>query len=443
MSKIKKCLAVLVCAAMVLAVMPGVALAEEGVTADGLEYEVYDNHVKITGYSGDITKVNIPVEIEGKPITVIDDMAFYHCQNLTEVTIPSSVIEIGDKAFGNCLQLTDINVENNNTSYASQNGILFNKSMTKIIQYPSGKMQESYNISPNVTAIEEEAFYGCDYLISVTIPDSVIKIGNEAFADCDSLIEINVANNNPSYTSQDGVLFNKLMTVLVQYPGGNERESYNISPSVTDIRKGAFLGCNAQSITIPNSVVNIEDFAFLNCRQLKSIIIPDGVININIQAFSFCTNLTDVYYAGSEDDWTNIDIYPGNAILLNANIHFNSTGPSPEIKVTVNGAPIDFDVPPMAIDGTTMLPVRYALEPLGAEFVWDGEARTVTITAKGKTIVLTIGSATALVDGVEKTMAQPAMANDGRTLIPIRFVSEELGYDVQWDSETNTVIING
>lgn len=113
-----------------------------------------------------------------------------------------------------------------------------------------------------------------------------------------------------------------------------------------------------------------------------------------------------------------------------------------DISVLVNGSAVDFDVPPIILDGTTMLPVRKALEPLGAEFEWNGERGTVDIEANGKSITLLIDSDFAVVDGELKVLNKPAMITDGRTLIPIRFVAEELGYDVDWDGATSTVIIN-
>lgn len=115
---------------------------------------------------------------------------------------------------------------------------------------------------------------------------------------------------------------------------------------------------------------------------------------------------------------------------------------SDAVNVTVGGNPISFDVPPQIIDGTTMLPVRLALEPLGAEFTWNERYQTVTIRANGKNIVLTIGAEIAVVDGEVSPLLKPAMIIDGRTLIPIRFVAEKLGYIVDWDNETRTVIIS-
>lgn len=113
-----------------------------------------------------------------------------------------------------------------------------------------------------------------------------------------------------------------------------------------------------------------------------------------------------------------------------------------EVSVIVNDDRIVFDVLPQIFDGTTFLPVRLALEPLGAEFDWNGTAQTITIRANEKVIVLTIGAENALVDGTAKPLAKPAMLIDGRTLIPIRFVAEELDYVVNWDDGTKTVFIS-
>ena len=434
MNKIKKCLAVLVCTAMALAVMPGVALAADGTTADGLEYNVYDDYVEIDRYTGDAADLIIPGEIDGLPVTSIDFNAFSGCTNLTNVTIPNSVTNIGEDAFyGTALY---------NDSANWENGVLYIGD--NLIEANDG-ISGDYAIRPGTRIIAHYAFNYCVDLTSVTIPDSVTSIGGFAFDYCLGLTDIYVAQDNPSYVDIDGVLFDKARTELIQCPSGNRKTSYEIPDGVTAIDYWAFSHCNnLTSVTIPNSVTSLGIYAFSNCNSLTSVTIGDSVINIGGWTFWNCDSLTDVYYAGSAEEWANIDISNGNDPLLNANIHFNSADSAThEIKVTVNGSKIDFDVPPTAIDGTTMLPVRYALEPLGAEFVWNGENQTVTITAEGKTIVLTIGSAAALVDGVEKTMAQPAMAIDGRTLIPIRFVSEELGYDVQWDGDAYTVIING
>lgn len=177
---------------------------------------------------------------------------------------------------------------------------------------------------------------------------------------------------------------------------------------------------SAPEVVIPAAlegkpVTGIEAGAFQACTSLTSVTIPDA--SIGYSAFPAVTASPMYITAAARETETKIVMGYYNDSLRSATKHYNSVGPS-QIKVTVNGAPIAFDVPPIAIEGTTMLPVRLALEPLGAEFVWNGENQTVTITAKGKTVVLTMDSDVAYVDGVAKTMARPVMVTDGRTLIP-------------------------
>ncbi len=124
-----------------------------------------------------LTSVTIPNSVTG-----IEYGAFEGCSSLTSVTIPSSVGRIGESAFAICSNLTTINVESTNYGYNSVDGILFNKDNTMLIQYPAGKSNSAYIIPGSVTSIAGRAFQGCQYLKSVTIPNSVTSIGNSVFS---------------------------------------------------------------------------------------------------------------------------------------------------------------------------------------------------------------------------------------------------------------------
>ena len=118
-------------------------------------------------------------------VTSIGDDAFNNCTSLTSITIGNSVTSIGDYAFDNCTSLTSINVEEGNTNYSSQDGVLFNKDKTKLIRYPIGNTRTSYIIPNSVTSIGESAFYECKDLTDIYYDgtksqwnDIVIKEGN-------------------------------------------------------------------------------------------------------------------------------------------------------------------------------------------------------------------------------------------------------------------------
>ena len=123
-------------------------------------------------------------------VTHIGWYAFYACPSLASVTIGNSVQTIGDFAFLNCLSLASITVDGNNTAYSSEDGVLFNKAKTKLIQYPVGNTRASYAVPGTVKTIGDDAFYNCTSLASVTIPDSVTSIGTWAFSGCPALVNI-------------------------------------------------------------------------------------------------------------------------------------------------------------------------------------------------------------------------------------------------------------
>ena len=153
-----------------------------------LTYSVEGNSVTITACDQKASgALVIPSTYEGKPVTSIKDRAFESCSRLRSVTIPDSVTSIGDGAFLGCSSLTNIGVVDGNSEYTSQDGVLFDKNKTTLIQYLAGKKSDHYSIPDSVTSIGNQAFWGCRSLTSVTIPDSVTSIGRDAFSGCSSL----------------------------------------------------------------------------------------------------------------------------------------------------------------------------------------------------------------------------------------------------------------
>jgi hypothetical protein len=150
--------------------------------------------VKYTGPGGDVT---IPSTVNGLPVTSIWGYAFQNCSSLTNITIPSSVTDIGFDAFRACTNLLVITVDALNDTYCSVDGVLFDKSQILLILYPAAKVG-SYTISNGVAYIAGAAFSYCSRLTSVTIPNSVTSIGTYAFADCPSLTGVYFQGNPPS-----------------------------------------------------------------------------------------------------------------------------------------------------------------------------------------------------------------------------------------------------
>lgn len=209
------------------------------------------------------------VAIPGR-VTSIGSLAFSYCKSLTSMTFPASVTEIGSLALTSCPNLASVFVEEGNPNYSSQDGLLFNKDRTSILYCPGGKTG-TYAVPDGVIEIRAGSFNECANLRGIIIPASVTKIGTNPFERCSSLTEIVVDEQNPNYTSRDGVLFDKSMTQIICFPGA---------------KKGDY--------SIPDGVIGISDYSFTACAGLTGLSIPESVTQIGIWVFSECTGLTRV-----------------------------------------------------------------------------------------------------------------------------------------------------
>ena len=206
-----------------------------------------------------VTDKNISEAVIPDGVTHIEENAFLWCEALQSIDIPNSVTHIGNGAFQECRELQSINIPN------------------------------------SVTHIGDRAFSGCDALRSIDIPNSVTHIGNSTFSACYKLQSIEVAEENPYFTSIDGVLFNKDLTQIIRYPEAKNGNQYIIPDSVTHIGNDAFFKCEAiQNINIPNSVTHIGNRAFW-CQSLQSIeVAEDNQYFASIDGVLFSKDLTQI-----------------------------------------------------------------------------------------------------------------------------------------------------
>ena len=160
-------------------------------------------------------------------------------KNLESVTIPKSVKFIGADAFYKCEKLTTIDIDEDNENYSFENGVLFDKDKTVLIQCVALNADTSYTVPSSVEHINHNAFPLYVTTESITIPKSVKEISIDAFS-CNDLKSINVDSDNENYSSEDGVLFNKNKTTLLSYPAKKEGTNYSILSSVEYIGASAF-----------------------------------------------------------------------------------------------------------------------------------------------------------------------------------------------------------
>jgi uncharacterized repeat protein (TIGR02543 family) len=237
----------------------------------------------------------------------IGDYAFMNCTGLSFVTLPDSFAVIGYGAFAGCTALEAITVGTMNPNFSSVSGVLYDKNKETLICCPAGR--KGYLAVPDgVVVIGQEAFAGCSGLTGISLPDSLASIGywafsgctgltgialpasletigtsafdgcaglasvtlpaglidagDNAFDGCTALASIAVESNNLTYSSRDGVLYDRTGVELIRCPEG---------------KKGAF--------AIPDGVGIVADWAFSGCAWLTSISMPESVFSVGEGAF--------------------------------------------------------------------------------------------------------------------------------------------------------------
>lgn len=233
-------------------------------------------------------------------VTSIGWGTFSYCESLTSVTIPDSVTYIGFWSFEGCINLEKITLPfigaELDGDVDTHFGYIFAaETPVDHADYLPSSLKEV--IITKATSIGEAAFYYCDSITSITLPDSVTSIGDRAFGWCENLTSITIPDGVTSIGEETFIGCLKLTTA-------------DLGAGVTSIGLGAFEGCiSLTSVTIPDTLTNIEPKAFFDCQALQSITLPDSVTNIAEYAF-----LDSGYYL-NENNWENGVLYIGNHLI--------------------------------------------------------------------------------------------------------------------------------
>lgn len=302
--------------------------AETTGTYGDLTYKIENGEITITDCDESATEIEIPEEIDGKSVTEIGNYAFYNCTALTKINWNAK--KVSDFT-------SSIDVFCNAGTKGDGIDVVFGDSVEHIPAYLFYVSNSSYQpkiksvtIGNSVTKIGDYVFYNCSGLTSITIGDSVTEIGKGAFDNC------GYVNDETNWDGEYLYLGNYLIeakstvvaakvkdgtTVMIDHIFDNciDLLKVTLPESLINIPNYAFSGCtDLFSISLPSKINTIGEFAFGSCYKLTKINIPDTVEKICDFAFWCCSSLEGVYITDVAA-WCNIDFYtPDSNPLRNA-----------------------------------------------------------------------------------------------------------------------------
>jgi uncharacterized repeat protein (TIGR02543 family) len=250
-------------------------------------------------YCVSLKNITIP-----ESVSTIDSECFEFCSSLENISIPKSVIQIYDNVFSYCDSLQYFAVDPDNGDYQSSiDGVLFNKTntgkATELICYPTDKPDTAYDIPPDVTKVDDNAFTGTakSALTSVTMHANVASADNAFEADSLQYIYVDAGNtkyaNNFVNSVSDGVLYDHDKTTIILYPFGKPDKVYNIPDTMTSVVAPSLCWRLFETVNIPASVTDFEyDSEGGGDEGEVKASYGDGSNAAGI--FSFCPNLLNI-----------------------------------------------------------------------------------------------------------------------------------------------------
>lgn len=229
------------------------ALGDSVFAESGLQKIVLNRKLQFVG-NGAFKKTDIHSIAFSNKLTYIGNRLFSDCTKLKKVSIPASVKGINPGAFSNCVSLRSINVASDNGKYSSQDGVLYNKNKTRLIQYPMHKVTKSFTVPSSVKNIRGYSFAGNSYLQKVTI--TAKKIGKQAFYNMDNLSDVTITDGAEVIADN-------------AFREDSSLKNVDLPDSLTNIGSYAFSGSAIRTVNIPSGLKKLGYCAFGNCYKLK------------------------------------------------------------------------------------------------------------------------------------------------------------------------------
>ena len=319
----------------------------------GLKYQLIDGGYEVSGYTGADVSVVIPSTCNGEKVVSIAATAFKDNQDITGVTIPSSIKSIEAKAFYNCTKLKEVDIYDMTAWCNIDSGECFNNYLNS---YYNGIFNSHYDLYLNdmivddlvlpatVKSVKSAVFAYCGSITSVTIPNWVESIGIYAFYRCKNFIKITALGDSTEieyYAMQDCPIETAIIPAEICGSVSNAALKTVVINGGTRIGKNAFKDSEyLTTVTMSDSVTDIDDYAFYYCSSLTSVMLGNGVTNISNCAFSSdvfssgqleCNVFDNAYYLGNENN-------PYMALIKAKNMDITSCNINEKTKIFADHA---------------------------------------------------------------------------------------------------------
>ena len=248
------------------------------------------------------SKLYLPEEHLGRPVTAVAASGFLRCVSLEMVHIPESITSIGAHAFESCLALTDMTLPQSVTNIGEHafagchslalNDLPQNLRTVGAYAFENCSSLASLSLPENVTSVGEEAFAGCFRLQELTLPEGLERLGEGAFRGCSLLTSIRLPASLSSIGTGAFAFCPAIRTIEVE--AGNERYSAIGNCLIERETKRLIAGCAESAIPADGSVTAIGAKAFSGCTSLRSAVLPEGITAIEEEAFGGCNALGDI-----------------------------------------------------------------------------------------------------------------------------------------------------
>ena len=230
-------------------------------------------------------------------VTKIADGAFYNCDYIANICIPSTVTEIGEATFGDCNGLENVYI----TDLLAWLQIKFSSKASNPLSiagnlYVNAELLTEIVIPETVTSIGDYAFTNAKHLTSVTLHDGITSVGIEAFGDA---LNVTTYGRCQYLGTADNPYYALIGAVAKGY------NSYTIHENTKVIANGAFKNCTrVTKITVPSGVSVIGNEVFSDCTSLTEIALPENITSIGEKAFYGCSALTSFTTQPISSSWT-------------------------------------------------------------------------------------------------------------------------------------------